>query len=279
MRRGSVIAALSLGPSAWAQSFYAGFELPHYAASAQGVPLGGQQGWIVPFQSATFGALTYANNAPGFPQNPVGGNQFIAGVTTPAAIPARAQHAVGFTNEIWTISYDVAARFNGVTPSALNLGVFSLAHNTLMAGTFQQFTTIINFNVPTNPALGWRSEFNVFNAAGIPFGPLVPGPFWQDLRTDHWYRQSVTIDFTQHRIVSVSIFDLHTGSGATASPAGWYLVGGPASTLPLPDAIRFFTGGNPGNITGWDNIHLSPGPPCALALAVGWLFVAARRRR
>ncbi len=274
-----VVGVCSLPLPSAAQGVYAGFELPHYAASAQGVPLGGQQGWITPFQGATFGALTYANNAPGFPQNPVGGNQFIAGATTPAAIPARAQHAVGFTNEIWIISYDAAVRFNGVTPSALNLGVASLAHSTLTAGTFQGFSTIVNFSVPTNPESGWRSEFNVFNAAGIPFGPLVPGPFWLDLRTDHWYRQSVTIDFTQHRIVSVSIFDLHTGSGAAASPAGWYLAGGPAFPLPLPDAIRFFTGGNHGNITGWDNIHVIPGPPCALALAAGWLFVTARRRR
>lgn len=272
-----VVAAVGLASAAHA-TYYTGFELPQYNASPAGVNLTGQQGWTASpvAGSLNFNVHTYAGNSYGFVQNPVGGNQFIAGLSGTG--PARAQIGVGFSNSTWTVSYDMNAGFNGTLPTAANLGSFSLNHNTLAANTFQGFINLLNFNVAANPAAGWKSEFNVFDAAGVALNNQSPGAFFANLKTNNWYRTYVTVDFAAHQILTISIIDLHTGLGSSVNPNGWYLNGGAASTLPLPDALRAFAGGNAGNITGWDNINAVPAPAGALALAGGLLFAARRRR-
>ncbi len=271
----SFVAAVAGLAGAAQATFFTGFEAPDYA-TGQLVP---QQGWTLPVAgSVHYQVSAYAGNAPGFVQNPVGGNQFIHGTSAGATL-ARAQHSVGWTNSTWTLSYDMAPVFAGTTPATLNLGSASLNHNTLAAGAFQGFISLNNFNVAANPAAGWHNDFNVFNAAGGALNNQSPGAFWANLQYNHWYRQYVTVDFAAHQILTVTIVDLHTGLGATTNPQGWYLNGGAASALPLPDAFRFFTGGNAGNIMGWDNFHAIPSPAGALALAVGGLLIAARRRR
>ncbi len=268
-----IAAAAGLVTSAQA-TFYTGFEQPQFNTGV----LTGQQGWTaspVP-GSLNFNVHSYAGNTLGLVQNPVGGNQFIGGLSGTG--PARAQVGIAFTNNTWTVSYDMNTGFNGTPPAALNLGSFSLNHNTLAAGTFQGFINLINFNVPATPG-AWRSEFNVFNAAGAALNNQSPGAFWTNLAANNWYRSYVTVDFAAHQILTVTIVDLHTGIGSSVNPQGWYLNGGSASALPLPDAVRVFTGGNAGNITGWDNIQAIPGPAGALALAAGGLLLAARRRR
>jgi hypothetical protein len=271
----SFIAAVAGLAGAAQATYFTGFELPDFNAGL----LTGQQGWT---NSPVAGSLAYnvsayAGNAAGLVQNPVGGNQFILGVS--ATGPARAQHAVAWTNSVWTVSYDMAPTYSGALPSAINLGSASLNHNTLLAGQFQGFIALNNFNVPANPAAGWHVDFNVFNAGGTSTPNQSPGAFWANLQTNHWYRQYVTVDFAAHQILTVTIVDLHTGLGASVNPVGWYLDGGANSTLPLPDAWRFFTGGSAGSTMGWDNLQAIPGPAGALALAAGGLLLAARRRR
>ncbi len=274
----TIIAASSLALTCTARgTYYTGFERPQFLGSATGTILTGVQGWTAAAQGMNFHVNTYGGNAPAFVQNPVGGNQFIAG--TSGTGPARGQVGIAFTNNTWTVSYDMNAAFHGTLPAAANLGNFSLNHETLSAGLFQQFLNYVNFNVPTNPAAGWRSVFNVFDEGGAALNSQSPGSFWADLKHNNWYRSYVTVDFSAHRILQVGILDLHTGLGASAAPQGWYLTGGANSTLPLPNAIRLFTGGNAGNTTGWDNIQAIPGPAGAIALAAGGLLVTARRRR
>lgn len=274
----SFIAAVA-GLAGVAQAtFFTGFEQPDYSAGS----LTGQQGWTLPVTvppGINHTVSAYAGNAPGFVQNPVGGNQFIYGISGAAAAASRAQHAVGFTSSTWTVSYDMAPVYQGALPAAINLGSASLNHNTLAAGAFQGFIALNNFNVPANPSAGWHVDFNVFNAAGVATNNQSPGAFWANLQYNHWYRQYVTVDFAAHQVLTVTIVDLHTGLGATANPVGWYLNGGANSALPLPDAWRFFAGGSEGNVMGWDNFHAIPSPAGALALAAGGLLIAARRRR
>ncbi len=262
------------------QSYFTGFEPPTYSGSGPGVPLtvginnpaGGQDQWYLPAGIAC-NVHTYAGNTPGFVPNPTGGEQFIAGISAGGANLARAQRNFAFAAGQWTIAWDMAALFVGTTPTAINLSSVSLQHDTVPAGQFRQFISLHNFLDVGNPGLGWKVEFNVFNAAGAAMNNL---PVWTDLRTNHWYRQSVTFDLTTNLIVSITLEDLHTGVIGFTQPEGWYLTGGAASTLALPNAYRFFTGGAAGNAMGWDNVSVVPGPASMLGLCG---LAALRRRR
>ena len=278
-----IVAGLAISAAAQGQNFH--FEQPGYSGSAAGTTVVGQNGWTASpvAGSLNYNVHTYAGNSLGLVQNPVGGNQFMGGMSGPlpaGTSPARAQVGVPFANSTYVISYDTAGAFVGTPPTALNLGSFSLNHNTLAANTFQGFINLFNFNVPATPGSGMKSEFNVFDAAGLAINNASPGAFWANLQYNHWYRSFVTVDFSSHQVTNVAIVDLHTGQGASVAPAGWYLNGGAASTLPLPDAIRAFAGGNAGNITGWDNIDITlvPAPASLALLGLGGL-VATRRRR
>lgn len=272
-----VTCAVGAAVAANAQVIYTGWELPDYNASAAGVGLGGQNNWYVP-AGIDHNVHTYKNNAPGFVQNPVGGNQFIAGTSQGGTSFPRAQLNVNFAANTYTIAYDVAALFTGTAPAAINLSSFSLQHDTVPAGQFKQYIALNNFVDNNNPSAGWKAEYNVFDAAGAAMNNQSPGAAWQNLKINHWYRQYTTVDLGSNQILSVAIVDLHTGSSASASPANWYLTGGSASTLALPNAFRFFVGGSAGNTMGWDNISVVPGPGAFSLLALGGL-VAMRRRR
>lgn len=273
-----IASLLALAAVAHGQTYYTGFESPDYNASAAGVSVTGQQGWYLP-SGINGNVHTYAGNSLGLTQNPVGGNQFLGGVSNGGADFARSQVNYAFGAGQYTVAWDMAPTYLGVTPSAINLGSASLNHSTLLAGQFRGFIALNNFVDLNNPSLGWKAEFNVFNAAGGALANQSPGPFWQNLTNNHWYRQYVTVDFTTNQVVKVALVDLHTGASDTVQPNGWYLDGGSASTLPLPDAWRFFVGGSAGNAMGWDNLTVVPAPASLALLGLGGLMAARRRRR
>src|SRR6266550_3216169 len=94
------------------------FEPPAYAGSAAGTLLTGQNGWYVPVAgSPDYNVYTYAGNTLTLPVNPVtGGTQFVGGVSA-GTVFARSQHDLDFsTSNVWTLSYDVAHRYNGTLP-------------------------------------------------------------------------------------------------------------------------------------------------------------------
>ncbi len=265
---------------AQAQSYYTGFELPNYNASAAGTSVTGQENWYVPVVGSSNGNVhTYAGNTYGFVQNPVGGNQFLSSASQGGTAFARSQIDIPFAPTQYTVAYDFAGQFvNGTPPSALNLSSFSLNHPTLGAGAFRGFISLNNFVDVNNPSAGIKTEFNVFNAAGTATNNQSPGAAWTNLDYNHWYRQYVTFDLASNLISQITLVDLHTGDSATATPQGWYLDGGANSTLPLPASLRFFGGGNIGNVTGWDNISVIP-TPGTLALFGAAGLLASRRRR
>lgn len=278
MLRTALVVCGVVAAAAHGQTYYTGFELPDYTASAAGTSVTGQAGWYLPSGINT-NVHTYAGNSLGLVQNPVGGNQFLGGVSGGGSDFARAQQNFAFGTSQYTVAWDMAANFLGTAPSAINLSSFSLNHSTLLAGQFRGFIALNNFVDLNNPSAGWKAEFNVFDASGTATNNLSPGSMWTNLQVNRWYRQIVSFDLATNQITSITLLDLHSGASETANPQGWYLDGGAASTLPLPDAVRFFVGGAAGNAMGWDNLSVVPAPASLVLLGLGGLVAGRRRRR
>lgn len=257
------------------------FESPTYSGSGGGTLLtngfggGGQDGWYNPVSGSVDGKVyTYGGNAPGFASNPNGGEQFLGGRSD--GNPARSQHDNDFsTMTTWKLQYDCAALFDGTPPAAANLGSFSLQPS----ATNRFYINLMNFVDANNPSAGWKSEFNVYDAAGNAINNQSPGIEWTNLTYNHWYTQSAVVDFTANKILEVSLTDITTGTTVSASP-DWYLTGGANPVLPLPTGVRCFAGGNAGNNMGWDNLSVGAVPaPGAMALVALGGLVSARRKR
>jgi hypothetical protein len=267
--------------SAAQAQYYSGFELPNFNASAAGTLLTGQGGWYQPVATGLdHNVHTYAGNVAGFVQNPVGGNQFIAGVSGGGVLFPRAQFNTAFGAGTWTIAYDMAGQWLGAagTSSSANLGSFSLQHDTVPANQFKQFIALNNFTDLTNPAAGWKVEFNVFDAAGTAVNNASPGAAWSGLTVNNWYRQFITFNLSTNQISNITLLNLHTGASTSVAPQDWYMTGGQNSALAMPNSVRFFVGGAQGNTMGWDNLYVVPAPG-TLALLGGALAFGARRRR
>lgn len=254
--------------------YTANFEAPTYSGSAAGVSATGQDGWYLP-AGIDSKIYTYAGNTPGFAVNPEGGDQFLAGRSEGGTNFARAQHDVDFsTRDTWVFSYDFAALYDGLLPAAVNLGSFSTQPSTLP--TTKTFIALNNWVDVNNPALGWKAEYNVFDATGAAINNQSPGAEWTSLVTNHWYRQSLTWETTSNQITVVTLMDLTTGETWVANPSNWYAQGGLNSTLPLPTSIRVFTGGSAGDNTAWDNVSVIP-EPTTLLLIFGVAAIVRRR--
>ena len=265
---GKLIAATVVGlvgEIAWAQSYSTGFEAPVFNASAAGTPMTGQDGWYIPpvIASVDYRVMTYAGNAYGFAPNPAAsGAQFVAGRSGGGSALARSQRDVNFVGGEWTAAWDVAVRYDGVLPSAPNLGSFSLQPE---PGT-RTWQTLFNwFNVAT--AGSWRCTFIVYDAAGVEISPplgVLPSNAWTGLVPNTWYRMRVKWSFTTNRVTEMQITNLATGATTIDHPVEWYLGGGASPSLALPPGYRLFTGGAIGNMVAWDNLSVTSGcyPDC-----------------
>jgi hypothetical protein len=238
-------------------SFVTGFEASEgYSGSASGISIAGQQGWYIPSISGTVPAkvFTYAGNPYGIPNNPYGGAQFLNGLSEGGSAFARAQKDYDWSSETTvTVSFDMCVRYTVVTPATDNIGSWSL-QDTATATYMQSLYTWVDY---TNPAAFRAGYFT----NEVPAAPgIFPGPEWQNLFVDHWYRHTVTLDFTTWLIMECSIQDLTTGGPkTTVNPEGWHFI---RYTTPImPTAFRFFTGGSTaGNLTAWDNLAIGPPP-------------------
>jgi len=257
------------------------FEFPEYNGSAPGVVLDGQQGWYIPVAgSSDYFVFTYAGNAFGVPQNPTGDEQFVAGEHGDwADLHARAQHDEVFTVDVWAVDFDICCRFTGDLPTLDNLGSLSLQPSGDYTAPDARSFILLYTWVDVNTATHWNVSYIIYDQNGwyTPTYPPIgafPGPEWQNLEVDHWYRLSNTIDFTQNRITEVSITDLNTGATTTVtdpidSSTGelFYLGGGEDPSQPMPTGFRFFTGGGvsdaqPGNTVACDNLVVGPSVVC-----------------
>lgn len=285
LKTGFVVAAVGLAVSTQAQ-YVTNFEAPTYTGSAAGDPLtngfglGGQDGWYNPVSGSTDGnVFTYAGNAWGVVTNPTGGSQFAAVRNQGATGFGRAQHSVTFNpNGTYTAAFDIAVdRFGGVLPALNNIGSFSLQPS----ATARFYQTLYTWdNLATGNA--WDANYIFFNAAGVQQAATLPGPEWDALNLNTWYRQSTTWSFATNQILSVSIDNLHDAAAPVVvdvSGLGWYLAGGSNPSQAMPTDFRMFAGGGANNVhvVAFDNIEIVPAPGAA---AVAGLFgLAAMRRR
>jgi hypothetical protein len=264
--RVAICAIGAFAASAGAQTFTTGFESPTYMGSGAGTTINGQDAWFTPAVAGSVDGLVflYKGNTLGLPVNPEGGDQFVGGVSTGTGFSRAQREGLTFAN-IAVVTYDAAATYSGVAPSAQNLGSFSLQPEPNVAApsirTYIQLNTWVD---PNNP-VAWNAGYLAYNEAGVQFAGVgqFAGPEWQNLALNHWYRFSTTLDFTTNTITQVSITDLTTGVTTTTRTEGWFLGGGAASTLAMPTGVRFFTGGGAGNTMGWDNLIVGEpeGPP------------------
>jgi hypothetical protein len=246
------------GPAA--AQFGTGFEPNEYQGSSDGVVLTGQQGWYIPpppVGGNDFFVFTYDTNALLLPDNPNGETQFI-GSERLASNYSRAQLDFDWSQStVWTVSYDICARWDGTGPPVNNLSSFSLQDSAVN----RSFVAVNTWADMVGNS--WMANYQIYNAAGQQQQFQLAGPEWNNLAVDHWYNQSTTFDLNQNLILSVSITDLDTGDSATVNPDSWYLLGGANPTQPLPTALRFFVGGDGtppnGNVMGFDNLEITPG--------------------
>ncbi|MCC6286058.1 MAG: PEP-CTERM sorting domain-containing protein [Phycisphaerales bacterium] len=269
-----VSVVLAAGCGAANADLHIDFEGPLYNGSAAGVVATGQDGWTLP-SGVDSHIYTYAGNAPGLALNAFGGEQFLGGTSQGGTSFARAQRAVDFSaGGKFVLSYDFAAIFTGALPSADNLASFSLQDSV----TAKSYIALNRWLDNANPSLGWKAEYNVFDAAGAALNNQLAGPEWGRLAINHWYRQTTVVDLATNQILRVAIEDLTTGDVTSVNPTGWFVAGGANSTRPLPTGVRFFMGGNAGNTMGWDNLDIVPAPGTLALVGAGLLGVSRRRR-
>jgi hypothetical protein len=249
-------------------------------ASAAGTILTGQDGYYLPagVDSVDFLAFTYAGNALGLPQNPNGGSQFVGGTGPAGAVYARAQRDVqyGDGTGVWTIGYDFAATYLGSGISGQNVGSVS----TQIYPDEATYIHLFSWVDPNNP-VSFNAFYLAFDAGGTAHTQpgMSPGPAWENLNVNHWYRSWTAFDLDSNMILEVGIIDLTTGIENTYAPSDWYLAGGQAGGFGPPTGFRFFAGGSvAGNSMGFDNISIVPGPAALALLGLGGL-VGVRRRR
>lgn len=219
----------------------------------------------------------YFGNALGLPQNPFGGDQFVAGTGPGGGQFARSQRDIsyGSASGLWTVSFDVAVTFTGQLPTAQNVGSFSTQE-------FPGDATFISLArwVDPNTATNWNADYVWFDAANNQLIEEVPDPGFQNLRVQHWYRWSTTFDFDTNLITEVSLTDLTTSVTVTHNPVDRYLFGG-AGGAPVPTGFRFFAGAlnNPGNTMAFDNLDINPVPAPATICLIALAGLGVRRRR
>ena len=255
------------------------FEPPTYTGSAGGTVLTGQPAanpWYnpVPATSVDFNVYTYAGGAFGIPPNPTGGTQFAAAEGPAGGVFGRAQRDIVWPTGTATVGYDMAAAYTGASPSSNNVGSFS-------SQLFPGEATYIHLFSWTDPAaLLWQADYLGYDAAGVllPQPGMSPGPAWQNLVLNHWYRFETTMDFVTNEVTGASITDITAGTTTTATLSGVYLEGGSAGGLAPPSGYRMFAGGGTaGNVTAWDNLTIVPEPATLALLAFGAMALLRRR--
>lgn len=279
--RGAAAGVLLLACEPAGAQHSSGYEPPTYAGSAAGTVITGQDGFYIPVPDSQEGLVfTYAGNALGLPQNPTGREQFVGVTGGDTALPvpfARAQRNMvyGAGVGIWTVSFDIAATYLGILPSADNIGSLSTQVFAAPNPSEQTFIALARWSDPAT-ATNWNADYVWFDSAGTQLIEQVADLGFQNLLTNHWYRWCTTFDLDTNEILEVSITDLTAAITATHNPVGKYMFGGTTgSATGPPSGFRYFAGTNTagaaGNTLGFDNLSVEEGqPPCTAVVQCPW---------
>ncbi|MCK5596470.1 MAG: hypothetical protein KAJ04_03390, partial [Candidatus Eisenbacteria sp.] len=190
----AVCACLLAAPIASAD-YESGFE--YIVGSPAGTVLTGQDGFYLPggVLSVDYLVYTYAGNALGLPQNPTGGLQFVGGTGPADGYYARAQRDNDFSGGVQTVAYDFCGTFMGTAPSSQYLGSFSLWNG---VGVVIHLMSWVNPELPTT----YNAFYLAYDAGGtmFPTPGASPGPAWEGLQINHWYRSFATADPYSNKI-------------------------------------------------------------------------------
>jgi hypothetical protein len=263
--------------SAASAEYVTDFDDPTYDGSPEGVIMTGQDGWYLP-SGVDYYVYTYEDNALGVIGNPMGSSQFVAGHGPGSPDFARAQHDIDFSvGGIWEIEYDVAVLYGGDPPGSNNLGSLSLQPSADSVGSFIHLFSWVDENTATN----WNAFFLHYDADGnqVAQPGSSPGPAWENLELNHWYRFETIVDFDANKIIEVGFKDITDGGDPVHFlPTDWYLSGGDVGGPPTVSALRFFAGGtNPCNTVAWDNLDVVPEPTTLSTLLLAGLMLLRRR--
>ena len=184
------------------------------------------------------------------PANPTGGSQYVRGIGPAGGVYARAQRDITWPMGVVTLAYDVlcgtenAGGFN-------NLGSFSIQ-------PFPGSGSFIHlFNWTSGSTTEWQTPIIAYTAAGAQTLFPPPGPEWENLQLNKWYRMSITVDFATNQITGASITDIDAATTTSVPLVGMYLNGGTTPPGPHPTGFRFFAGGGvAGNYVAWDNCNI-----------------------
>ena len=204
----------------------------------------------------------------GVPQNPYGGAQFFAAAMGDDAY-ARSQHDYNWAAEsIVRISYDfwreVYRRCRRSTTWVA--GPCSLPDRSAgRRSTCRACTPGLDTAGGTAIHAGYLIDEN----PAAP--PAFPGPEWQNLPVDHWFRQTVLVNMEYFKIIECTIQDLTIGGPVTvAHPENWHFINYAVAGGTLPTGFRCFTGGTTaGNFLAWDNFSI-PEPATIALLLIGF---------
>ncbi|NLG42313.1 MAG: PEP-CTERM sorting domain-containing protein [Phycisphaerae bacterium] len=278
MRRLVVILICFTSTSVASAAFVTGFESSQgYVGSAAGIGLSGQQGWYTPDVAGSVDGYvyTYADNPYGVPQNPYGGAQFFGGRAMGDDAYARSQHDYNWAAEsIVRISYDFCAKFTGTLPAVDNVGSWSMQPSGSVGGPEIYMQSLYTW-ADTAGGTAIHAGYLIDENPAAP--PAFPGPEWQNLPVDHWFRQTVLVNMEYFKIIECTIQDLTIGGPVTvAHPENWHFINYAVAGGTLPTGFRCFTGGTTaGNFLAWDNFSI-PEPATIALLLIG--FAALRRR-
>lgn len=236
-----------------------------YQADPSGVSIVGQQGWYQPIPGSADGLVVRSGyNRFGTVHHPEQEENWLtcAADADMPYIVSRAEHQVTFTNTEWTLTYDFNGQFLGNAPATDFLGGVSLQPSLDCNG----FQTTLRWNNVMNPT-EFSALYGVADAGGLPSGQqftnfVSPGPAWEHLPTNHWFRSTTTWDFRTGRVTLISIRDLSTGGPKTFfEPTDWFLAGGVYNKRGRtnPTALRVFSGGSSsGNVVSYDLVNVRP---------------------
>ncbi|MFN0136731.1 MAG: hypothetical protein ACKVS9_11525 [Phycisphaerae bacterium] len=261
----SLVGVLAV-PRASAQ-FLIPFEGDGYPGSIDGTPIPAETSFYIPTAGGFGGELyTYDGNTLGFSQNPVGGEQFVGLQRRPGGY-ARMQRDVPWTNNCWTIQFDMNLAYRGTLPATNHAASVSIQPLPARGSAALIFVWDDTRSASTYSvrAFGFDEVGELPSQSGL----LVDDSAFQHLLADHWYRISFRLELASNRLNSISIRDLQAApvriTFSPEEPTGYFL--GEGSPLQadfdeaaLPTSVRFFAGGgfefdpSSGNTLAIDNL-------------------------